>query len=125
MKLLENLKYAKSHEWVLIEGDKAKIGISDHAQHAMGNIVYISLPEEGDELELGESFADVESVKAASEIYAPVSGEVTAVNEELNDTPALLNDDSYAAWIVEVKFTEISSELMSAKEYEEYCNQAH
>ncbi|MGL4412100.1 MAG: glycine cleavage system protein GcvH [Bacteroidales bacterium] len=125
MKLLENAKYAKSHEWVIVEGDKAKIGISDHAQHAMGNIVYISLPEEGDELEAGESFADVESVKAASEIYSPVTGEVTAVNEELNDSPALLNEDSYAAWIVEVKFSEISNDLMSAKEYEEYCNQAH
>ncbi|MGL5894288.1 MAG: glycine cleavage system protein GcvH [Bacteroidales bacterium] len=125
MKLLENAKYAKSHEWVIVEGDKAKIGISDHAQHAMGNIVYISLPEEGDELEAGESFADVESLKAASEIYSPVTGEVTAVNEELNDSPALLNEDSYAAWIVEVKFSEISNDLMSAKEYEEYCNQAH
>lgn len=125
MKLLENAKYAKSHEWVIVEGDKAKIGISDHAQHAMGNIVYISLPEEGDELEAGESFADVESVKAASEIYSPVTGEVTAVNEELNDSPAILNEDSYAAWIVEVKFSEISNDLMSAKEYEEYCNQAH
>lgn len=126
MKLIQNLKYAKSHEWVLIEGNKAKIGISDHAQHAMGNIVYISLPEEGDEVEAGESFADVESVKAASEIYSPVTGVVVAANEALNDTPALLNDDCYGAWIIEVEFTALADDLMDAAAYEAYCNaEAH
>ncbi|MGL4805511.1 MAG: glycine cleavage system protein GcvH, partial [Bacteroidales bacterium] len=111
----------KSHEWVLIEGPKAKIGISDFAQHALGDVVYISLPEEGDTVVAGETFADVESVKAASDIYSPVTGTVVAVNELLNDTPALLNEDPYGAWIIEVEVGSLSDELMDAAQYEAYC----
>lgn len=121
MEVKANLKYAKSHEWVLIEGPKAKIGISDFAQHALGDVVYISLPEEGDTVVAGETFADVESVKAASDIYSPVTGTVVAVNELLNDTPALLNEDPYGAWIIEVEVGSLSDDLMDAAQYEAYC----
>ncbi|MGL5228053.1 MAG: glycine cleavage system protein GcvH [Bacteroidales bacterium] len=121
MEVKANLKYAKSHEWVLIEGSKAKIGISDFAQHALGDVVYISIPEEGDTVVAGEPFADVESVKAASDIYSPVTGTVVAVNEVLNDTPALLNEDPYGAWIIEVEVGSLSDDLMDAGQYEAYC----
>ena len=117
MNIPENLKYLPSHEWVLIEGSKAKVGISDYAQHALGDVVYISLPEVGDDVTADESFADVESVKAASEVFSPVTGTVTAINDALDADAGLLNQDSYANWIIEVEFTELSDKLVDAAEY--------
>ena len=118
MNIPENLKYLPSHEWVLVEGSKAKVGISDYAQHALGDVVYISLPEVGDDVTADESFADVESVKAASEVFSPVTGTVTAINDALDADAGLLNQDSYANWIIEVEFTELSDKLVDAAEYE-------
>lgn len=123
MKVLENLKYLPSHEWVLVEGNKAKVGISDYAQHALGDVVYISLPEVGDEVTADESFADVESVKAASEVFSPVSGTVTAVNDALDSDAGLLNQDPYENWIIEVEFTALSENLVDAAEYTKLCNE--
>ena len=117
MNIPENLKYLPSHEWVLIEGSKAKVGISDYAQHALGDVVYISLPEVGDDVTADESFADVESVKAASEVFSPVTGTVTAINDALDADAGLLNQDPYANWIIEVEFTELSDKLVDAAEY--------
>lgn len=121
MNFPKELKYLPSHEWVKIEGNKAKVGISDHAQHALGDVVYISLPEVGDEVTADESFADVESVKAASEVFSPVTGTVTAINEALDSDAGLLNQDPYANWIIEVEFTALSSELIDAAAYEALC----
>lgn len=117
MNIPENLKYLPTHEWVLIEGDKAKVGISDFAQHELGDVVYISMPEVGDDVTADESFADVESVKAASEVFSPVSGTVTAINEDLDSDAGLLNQDPYANWIMEVEFTALSDKLIGAEEY--------
>lgn len=117
MNIPENLKYLPTHEWVLVEGSKAKVGISDYAQHALGDVVYISLPEVGDEVTADESFADVESVKAASEVFSPVTGTVTAINDVLDSDAGLLNQDPYANWIIEVEFTEFSDKLVDAAEY--------
>ena len=94
------LKYSKSHEWIKMEGDVAVIGISDFAQDALGDVVFINLPEEGDSVAAGEAFGDVESVKAVSDLISPVSGAVCAVNEELLDAPELLNEDPYGGWII-------------------------
>ncbi len=123
MEFPKELKYSESHEWVLFKEDgTAKIGLSDFAQDAMGDIVYVGLPLEGDELVAGEQFADVESVKAVSDIYAPVSGEVIAVNESLLDAPEAINNDPYSAWLVEVKVTD-KGNLLNADEYEAACNE--
>lgn len=124
MNIPENLKYLPSHEWVLIEGSKAKVGISDYAQHALGDVVYISLPEVGDDVTADESFADVESVKAASEVFSPVTGTVTAINDALDADAGLLNQDPYANWIIEVEFTELSDKLVDAAEYEKLLENA-
>ncbi len=117
MNIPENLKYLPTHEWVLVEGSKAKVGISDYAQHALGDVVYISLPEVGDDVTADESFADVESVKAASEVFSPVTGTVTAINDALDADAGLLNQDPYENWIIEVEFTELSDKLVDAAEY--------
>lgn len=124
MNIPENLKYLPTHEWVLIEGSKAKVGISDYAQHALGDVVYISLPEVGDDVTADESFADVESVKAASEVFSPVTGTVTAINDALDSDAGLLNQDPYANWIIEVEFTELSDKLVDAAEYEKLLENA-
>ncbi|MBQ1650928.1 MAG: glycine cleavage system protein GcvH [Paludibacteraceae bacterium] len=124
MNIPENLKYLPTHEWVLVEGSKAKVGISDYAQHALGDVVYISLPEVGDEVTADESFADVESVKAASEVFSPVTGTVTAINDALDSDAGLLNQDPYANWIIEVEFTELSDKLVDAAEYEKLLENA-
>ncbi len=117
-------KYTKSHEWVeVIEGNKAKIGISDHAQEELGDVVFVELPEIGSELKKGEAFSTVESVKAAEDIYAPVSGKVTAVNEELNDHPELINEDAEGkGWICEVELSDLSEldDLMTEEEYKKF-----
>ena len=121
MNIPENLKYAKSHEWVLMEGDVAVIGITDFAQDALGDIVFANLPAEGDEVAAGEAFGDVESVKAVSDLNSPVSGTVCAVNEEIVDSPELLNQDPYGAWIIKVNGISDTEELLDAAAYEEFC----
>ena len=116
-----NLKYTKTHEWVeeLDEG-VFRVGITDFAQNELGDLVYVSLPEEGDEVTAQESFADVESVKAASEVYSPVTGIVSARNDELEDSPEKINEDPYGAWFIEVKDVTDTEELLTAAEYEEF-----
>lgn len=117
-------KYTREHEWILIEDGIAKIGITDHAQEELGDIVYVELPEVGDTYACGDAIATVESVKAASGIYTVVAGEVVEVNEELNDTPEKINEDAYETFIVAVKVTDITeSELLTAEEYEEFLAQ--
>jgi glycine cleavage system H protein len=118
-KILEGLKYSESHEWVKVEGNVAYIGVSDFAQKEMGDITYVDLPEEGDEVVAGEEFGALESVKAASDLYSPVSGVVVAVNSELEDTPEKVNEDAYAAWIIKVEMSNPSEvdALMDAAAY--------
>lgn len=117
----EGLLYAESHEWVKIEGDTATVGITDYAQHALGDIVYVDLPEVGDEVTAGEDFGAVESVKAASDLISPVSGEVVEINEALEDEPGLINSDPYGAWIMKVKLGETGEGLLDAAAYETLC----
>lgn len=123
-KVLEGLKYAESHEWVKVEGDIAVIGISDFAQHSMGDLSYVDMPSVGDEVAAGEEFGAVESVKAASDLISPVSGTVIEVNETLEDEPELLNEDPYANWIIKVQMSEPDEvdSLLDAAAYEKLCN---
>ena len=117
-------KYTREHEWLIIEDGIAKIGITDHAQEELGDIVYVELPEVGDEYTCGDAIATVESVKAASGIYTVVSGEVVEVNEELADAPEKLNEDAFGTFIVAVKVSDIQeSELLTADEYEAFVAQ--
>ncbi len=122
-KVINGLYYSESHEWVKVEGNIAIIGITDHAQHEMGDLSYVDMPEVDDELEKGEEFGAVESVKAASDLYSPVSGTVVEINEELEDAPELLNQDAFANWIMKVEMTDPSEleELMDAAAYEAMC----
>ena len=122
-KTVEGLYYSESHEWVKVEGNVAIVGITDFAQHAMGDLSYVDMPEVDDELEAGEEFGAVESVKAASDLYSPVSGTVVEINEELEDAPELLNQDAFANWIIKVKMTDQSEleGLMDAAAYEAMC----
>ena len=117
------LNFADSHEWVKDNGDgTVTIGISEHAQEMLGDVVFVDLPDTGDEIEAGESFSLVESVKAASDIYAPISGEIVEINEELEDSPELINEESYeGGWIVKVKMSD-ASELNNLKDAEEYLS---
>lgn len=115
------LKYTKSHEWIRYEGDVAVIGISDYAQDALGDVVFVNLPAVGDEVTAGESFGDVESVKAVSDLISPVSGVVCEVNEELDDSPENLNEDPYGAWIIKVENVTAEEELLDAANYEAHC----
>ncbi|MBQ2769794.1 MAG: glycine cleavage system protein GcvH [Clostridia bacterium] len=115
------LKYTKSHEWVKMEDDVALIGITDFAQDALGDVVFINLPGEGDAVEAGESFGDVESVKAVSDLISPVSGEIAEVNEALADAPEELNADPYGAWIIKVSNLGDTEELLDAAAYEAFC----
>lgn len=127
-KTIEGLFYSESHEWVKVDGETAIIGISDHAQQAMGNIVYVDMPEEDDEVTATEDFGAVESVKAASDLISPVSGVVVEVNEALADAPELLNKDAYENWIIKVKMDdpEELKNLMDAAAYEKFCeNEEH
>ena len=115
------LKYSKSHEWIKYEGDVAIIGISDYAQDALGDVVFINLPAVGDEVTAGESFGDVESVKAVSDLMSPVSGVICEVNEDLDDSPENLNEDPYGAWIIKVENVTEEEELLDAAAYEALC----
>src|SRR6476619_1866141 len=119
----ENLRYSKDHEWIEVAGDVATIGITDYAQHSLGDVVYIDMPRVGDKLSSHEAFGSVESVKAVSEIFMPIGGAITEVNEGLNDTPEAVNNDPYAAgWMVKVRMDNPgeADAMLSAVEYEEY-----
>ena len=120
MELREGLLYSKSHEWVKEEGDVAVIGLTDYAQSELGDLVFVNLPEEGDEISIGEAFSDVESVKAVSDVYAPVSGTVCEINEELLDAPEKINEAPYDAWFVKVKDITEKEELLTAEEYKAF-----
>ena len=119
----KELSYAKTHEWVRKDGDTYIIGITDYAQHALGDVVFVNLPQEGDAVTAAESFGDVESVKAVSDIMSPVTGTICAVNEELADSPELLNSDPYGAWIIKVQDVSDTEELLDAAAYEAFCAQ--
>lgn len=116
-----SLQYSRSHEWMSQEDDIAIVGITDFAQHELGDVVFINLPEVGDEVTAGEAFGDVESVKAVSDLISPVSGTVLEINEELLDSPELLNDDPYANWIIKVENVSDTEELLSAAAYADLC----
>ena len=121
-KVMEGLYYSESHEYVRVEGDYGYVGITDYAQHALGNVVYVDMPEVDDEVEAGEDFGAVESVKAASDLYSPVSGTVVEVNEALEDAPELINQDAFANWIIKVELSDKSEldNLMDAAAYEKF-----
>ena len=121
MNVLEELKYSKSHEWVkMVDENTALVGLSDYAQDALGDLVFVNLPEAGDEVTAGEAFADVESVKAVSDVYSPVTGTVEEVNEALLDAPESINESPYDALLVKIGSVTDTEELMSAAEYEAY-----
>ena len=115
------LRYSKSHEWVKTEDGVTVVGISDFAQNALGDVVFVNLPAEGDSVAAGEAFGDVESVKAVSDLVCPVTGAVCAVNEELLDQPELLNKKPYDAWIIKVENITDTEELLDAAAYEAFC----
>ena len=122
-KVMEGLYYSESHEYVRVEGEYGYVGITDYAQNALGNVVYVDMPEVDDEVEAGEEFGAVESVKAASDLISPVSGTVVEVNEALDDQPELINQDAYENWIIKVEMSDKTDldNLMDAKAYEEFC----
>ncbi|MBQ6769072.1 MAG: glycine cleavage system protein GcvH [Prevotella sp.] len=122
-KVLEGLYYSESHEFVRVEGEFGFVGITDFAQHELGNVVYVDMPDVDDDVEAGEEFGAVESVKAASDLISPVSGKVVEVNEALDDEPELLNKDAFENWIIKVELSDKSEldNLMDAKAYEEFC----
>lgn len=119
----ENLTYAKTHEWLKKEGDLVEIGLTDYAQDQLGDIVFVNLPEVGDEVTMGESFADVESVKAVSDIYSPVTGVVAEINEALLDAPESVNGAPYDAWFIKVKDVTEEEDLLDADAYEALCQE--
>jgi glycine cleavage system H protein len=119
----EDLLYSKDHEWLRVEGDTVVVGVTDYAQHELGDVVYVDLPALGKELKKGDPAANIESVKAVSDVYAPVSGKITEVNKNLNNTPELVNQEPFAGgWIFKISMTQASElqELMDAKKYEAY-----
>ena len=124
--VIEGLYYSESHEYVKVEGNVGYIGITDYAQHALGNVVYVDLPDVDDEVTAGEEFGAVESVKAASDIISPVSGTIMEVNGALDDEPELLNKDAFGNWIIKVELSDKSEldGLMDAKAYEAFCENA-
>jgi glycine cleavage system H protein len=120
----EELQYTRSHEWVRTEGDTATIGITDHAQDELGDVVFVELPEVGATFDAGDSFGTVESVKAVSDLYTPVGGEVVEVNEALNDSPEKINEDPYGeGWIVKLNVSDEGSGLLSASDYEQFVEE--
>ena len=122
MNIPQNLSYTKSHEWVLfLNATTARVGITDTAQQLLGDLVYINLPEVGDSVVSGDTFSDVESVKAVSDIYSPVTGEISAVNEELKDAPQKMNTDPYDSWLIEVKNITGQEKLLTAEQYAKIC----
>lgn len=126
MRFPKNLKYTREHEWVLVEGNVATVGITDFAQDQLGEVVFVELPSSGDTVTKDEAFGVVESVKAASDIYSPVSGDVTEVNEDLVETPEMLNDDPYGdAWLIRLEMSDPAEleDLMTADEYREFVEE--
>lgn len=125
MKVIEGLYYTKNHEWIRVEGAEGYVGITDYAQHALGDIVYVELPDAGTSLKQEETFGSVESVKAASDIYLPVSGTVTKVNDAVVDDPALINQDAFDNWMVCIEVADAGElgNLMNAAAYEEFCKE--
>ncbi len=122
-KIVEGLYYTNTHEWVKVEEGFAFIGITDYAQESLGEIVFVELPEEEDQVEAGEEFSAIESVKAASDVLSPITGIIVLINDDLEDAPELLNEDSYENWIVKVEIedkTELNK-LLNAEEYKEIC----
>ena len=124
-KVIEGLYYSESHEYVRVEGNTGFIGITDYAQNALGNVVYVDMPDVDDEITAGEDFGAVESVKATSDLLSPVSGTVLEVNEALEDQPELINQDAFENWIIKVELSDTGEldQLMDAKAYEAFCNQ--
>ena len=122
-KVLEGLYYSESHEYVRVEGNYGFIGITDYAQNALGNVVYVDMPEVDDDVEAGEEFGAVESVKAASDLFSPVSGTVVEINEALEDQPELVNQDAFTNWIIKVELSDKSEldSLMNAADYAAFC----
>jgi glycine cleavage system H protein len=126
MKFPKNLRYTREHEWVLIEGSQATVGITDYAQHELGEVVFVELPKVGDAVTKDEPFGVVESVKAASDVYAPLSGEVSETNDDLVSSPELINDDPYGdAWLIRVEMSDPTEveQLMSAADYKDYIEE--
>ncbi|WP_434639628.1 glycine cleavage system protein GcvH [Thermoanaerobacterium thermosaccharolyticum] len=123
MRIQEGLYYSKNHEWVKVEGEKAYVGITDFAQHSLGDIVYAELPDVDTFLNAGDTLGTVESVKAASDVYCPISGKVIEVNQSIADDPSLLNSDPYENWMICVEMNDLSEldELMSPEEYSDFC----
>lgn len=126
-KVIEGLYYSESHEYVKVEGEYGYIGITDYAQNALGNVVYVDMPEVDDDVTAGEDFGAVESVKAASDLISPVTGTVVEVNEALEDSPELVNKDAFENWIIKVKLADMTEldNLMDAATYEGHCNEQH
>ena len=124
-KIIEGLKYSESHEWVKVEDGIAVIGVTDFAQQEMGDITYVDMPDVDDEVVAGEEFGALESVKAASDLFSPVSGKVVAVNEALDDTPELVNEDAFANWIIKVEMSDPSEldDLMDAEAYKAHIGE--
>ncbi len=124
-KIIEGLYYSESHEYIKVEGNTGYVGITDHAQHELGDVVYVDMPEVGDEVSAGETFGAVESVKAASDLNSPVSGKVIEVNAALEDEPGLINEDAFANWIIKVEISDPAEigKLMDAKAYKAFIGE--
>ena len=122
-KVQQDLKYTENHEWAKIEGKTMKVGVTDYAQHAMGDIVYVELPDTGTDFRAGEDLCVIESVKGANDVYSPLSGKVTEVNSELEDSPELINSDPYGSWIAEMELSDPSEgdKLLDGEAYEKLC----
>jgi glycine cleavage system H protein len=122
-----NLKYTKEHEWALVEGNVVTVGITDFAQSALGDIVFVEVPEVGSELKLGSTFGVVESIKSVSDLYSPVTGEVTAKNSDIESSPEKINQDAYGSWLIKVKVKDSSeiNNLLTAEQYQDFCNSSH
>lgn len=124
MSNVKELKFSKSHEWVEFVSDTTvRIGLTDYAQKELGDLVFVKLPETNDSFKSGDSFADVESVKAVSEVYSPVSGSISAINEEVYDSPQLINEDPYGAWLVEFNNVTEVEDLLTFEEYQSFCEE--
>ena len=122
-----NLKYTKEHEWALVEGDTVTVGITDFAQSALGDIVFLEVPAVGTDLKIGSTFGVVESIKSVSDLYAPISGEVVGKNTDLEGSPEKINEDAYGSWLIKVKVKDASelNNLLTAEQYQEFCNSSH
>lgn len=123
MNILENLLYTENHEWIRVEGNKAYIGVTDCAQHLLGDIVFVDLPAEEDEFAKGDTFSTVESVKAAEEIFMPAGGKIVEINEALSDNPELVNENAYDAWMIAIELSDQSDleNLLKADAYKAFC----